>query len=116
MQGGKGFDGLKDLKMIPETGSAPANFSSGGRGVLQTKDSSAESYLVAQESVIATKGSVTCDSAGRSLPVSWFGKINPLALDNQGRYMLGMDTFMSSAEDFTNTKSVCPELEGSSVS
>ncbi|GKC12700.1 hypothetical protein Tco_1009482 [Tanacetum coccineum] len=54
----------------PEIGSTPANFYSGGRGMLQTKDSSAASYSVAEElviateeSVIASKGSVifTCD-------------------------------------------------------
>ncbi|GJW09037.1 hypothetical protein Tco_1571460 [Tanacetum coccineum] len=33
----------------PEIGSAPSNFFSGGRGVLQTEDSSAESYLVVEE-------------------------------------------------------------------
>ncbi|GKC38425.1 hypothetical protein Tco_1050809 [Tanacetum coccineum] len=56
----------------PDTGSAPANFSSGGRWVLQTKDSSAEAYSVVEELVIATEGSVifTCDSTGRILPVS----------------------------------------------
>ncbi|GJZ41385.1 hypothetical protein Tco_0588271 [Tanacetum coccineum] len=63
---------LKDGGEGAEDGSAPVHFSSGGRRVLQTKDSSTKSYLVAEESVIATKGSVifTCDSAGRILPVS----------------------------------------------
>nr|GEV70555.1 hypothetical protein [Tanacetum cinerariifolium] len=55
-----------------DTGSAPASFSSRGRGVLHTEDSSAESYLVTEESVTVTKGSFTfiCDSGGRIVPVS----------------------------------------------
>ncbi|GKB30187.1 hypothetical protein Tco_0869588 [Tanacetum coccineum] len=53
------FDFKIDLIVFSlETGYAPANFSSRGKGVLQTKDSSAESYSVAEESVIATKGSI----------------------------------------------------------
>ncbi|GKA25448.1 hypothetical protein Tco_0711557, partial [Tanacetum coccineum] len=65
-------------------GAEEANFSSRGKGVLQTKDSSAESYSVAEESVTVTGGSVVlpCDSAGRILPVSWFGKIKPSTSDN----------------------------------
>nr|GEV49897.1 hypothetical protein [Tanacetum cinerariifolium] len=73
---------------------------------------------VAEESVIATGGSVvlTCDSVGRIIPISRFGKINPSTSDNQGRSTPGIDTFMSLAEDFTKTKSVYLELEGSSLS
>ncbi|GKG60620.1 hypothetical protein Tco_0614182, partial [Tanacetum coccineum] len=50
----------------------PVKFFSGGRRVLQTEDSFAESYLVAKESVTTTKGSVVflCDSARSILPVS----------------------------------------------
>ncbi|GKC46442.1 hypothetical protein Tco_1064164, partial [Tanacetum coccineum] len=53
-------------------GSTPSNFFSGGRGVLQTEDSSAESYSVTKELVTSTEGSVEflCDSAGSILPVS----------------------------------------------
>nr|GEX94062.1 hypothetical protein [Tanacetum cinerariifolium] len=100
-----------------ETGFAPANFSNRGRGVLQIEDSSIESYSVAEELVTATRGSIvlTCDSASRILPVSWFGEINPSALDNQGRSMPGMDTFISSAKDFSKTKYVFPELKESLV-
>ncbi|GJS68044.1 hypothetical protein Tco_0682609 [Tanacetum coccineum] len=67
------FDFKIDLIAFgPDTGSTLANFSSGERGVLQTKDSSAKSYSVAEESVIATKGSIIyiCDSARRILQVS----------------------------------------------
>ncbi|GKE69553.1 hypothetical protein Tco_1527625 [Tanacetum coccineum] len=67
------FDFKIDLIVFsPDTGSTPPNFSSRGKQVLQTKDSSAESYLVVEESVIATEGSVifTYDSAGRILPMS----------------------------------------------
>ncbi|GKD72733.1 hypothetical protein Tco_1331015 [Tanacetum coccineum] len=55
-----------------EDGSTPSNFFSGGRGVLQTDDSSVESYSVAEKAVTATEGSVVflCDSARNILPVS----------------------------------------------
>nr|GFB28867.1 hypothetical protein [Tanacetum cinerariifolium] len=50
----------------PEIGLVPANFSSRRRGVLQTKDSSAESSLVNEESETATGGLVVFlyDSSG----------------------------------------------------
>ncbi|GKE33805.1 hypothetical protein Tco_1453127 [Tanacetum coccineum] len=56
----------------PEIGSTSSNFFSGGRGVLQTEDSSAESYSLAEESLTETDGSVVflCESAGSILPVS----------------------------------------------
>nr|GFB59736.1 hypothetical protein [Tanacetum cinerariifolium] len=55
-----------------DDGSTPFNFFSGERGVLPTEDSSAESYLVTDESVTATKGSVVFlyDSVRSILPVS----------------------------------------------
>ncbi|GKE73542.1 hypothetical protein Tco_1535583, partial [Tanacetum coccineum] len=67
------FDLKIDLIVFgPEVGSAPFNFFSGGKGVLQTEDSSAESYSVAEESVTATEGSIVflCVSAGSILLVS----------------------------------------------
>nr|GEZ46389.1 hypothetical protein [Tanacetum cinerariifolium] len=50
----------------PKTVSGPTNFSSRGRGVLETKDSFAESYSVAKELVTSTGGLVVFlyDSAG----------------------------------------------------
>nr|GEW54958.1 hypothetical protein [Tanacetum cinerariifolium] len=56
----------------PDTCLTLANFSSGERGVLQNEDSLVESYSVAEESMIATEGSVifTYDTARRILPVS----------------------------------------------
>nr|GEV84707.1 hypothetical protein [Tanacetum cinerariifolium] len=66
-----------DLKIdiivfVSKINSTPFNFFNGGRGVLQTEDSFAESYSVAEELVTTTEGSVVflCDSAGNILPVS----------------------------------------------
>ncbi|GKG50067.1 hypothetical protein Tco_0518841, partial [Tanacetum coccineum] len=67
------FDLKIDLIVFdPKVGSTPSNFFSGGRGVQQTKDSSAKSYSVAEESVTTTNGSVVFlyDSAGSIIPVS----------------------------------------------
>nr|GEU41169.1 hypothetical protein [Tanacetum cinerariifolium] len=61
---------------------------------------------VAEELVTATGGSVVflCDSAGSILPVSLFCKIKPSTSDSHGLSTPGMDTFVSSAEDFINTR------------
>ncbi|GJV86625.1 reverse transcriptase domain-containing protein, partial [Tanacetum coccineum] len=85
------FDLKTDLIVFGlEIGSTPSNFFSEGRGVLQTEDSSAESYSVTEESLVATS-------------------------DKQGLSTPGLDTFVSSAEDFTKTRPFCPKLEGSSA-
>nr|GEU55814.1 reverse transcriptase domain-containing protein [Tanacetum cinerariifolium] len=61
---------------------------------------------VAEESVTTIRGSVVFlyDSAGSILLVSSFGKIKPSATDNPGLSTLSMDTFVSSAKDFTKTR------------
>ncbi|GKA29046.1 hypothetical protein Tco_0715291 [Tanacetum coccineum] len=67
------FDLKIDLTLFdPKIGSTPSNFFSGGRGVLQTEYSSAESYSVAEESVTVIEGPVVflCESAGSVLLVS----------------------------------------------
>ncbi|GJS25612.1 hypothetical protein Tco_0454244 [Tanacetum coccineum] len=51
------------LPLAGDESSAPSNFFSGGRGVLQIKDSSAKSYSVAEELATATEGlvGILCD-------------------------------------------------------
>ncbi|GKC75144.1 hypothetical protein Tco_1125918 [Tanacetum coccineum] len=72
---------------------------------------------VAEESVTPTGESVVliCVLAMRIFSVSWFGRIDPSASDSQVRSTPGVDTFVSSTEDFTNNSSKCTELEGSSI-
>ncbi|GKB05840.1 hypothetical protein Tco_0834035 [Tanacetum coccineum] len=87
------FDLKIDLIVFdPEIGSAPSNFFSGGRRVLQTKDSSAESYSFTEELVTATEGLVVFlyDSAGNILP-NW--RIFSELINSQNSLLLRGDLF-----------------------